>query len=56
VSRFQDELREYLRAGSEVYKTIRESGDISDDVEASLKAEIEKMKGRFQSSADQEAA
>src|SRR5882724_2304174 len=50
VSRFQDELRETLRAEGTVYKTIRESGDISDETEATLKTEIEKFKQRFQPS------
>jgi F-type H+-transporting ATPase subunit alpha len=50
VSRFQDELRESLRADGTVYKTIRESGDISDETETTLKAEIEKFKQRFQPS------
>jgi F-type H+-transporting ATPase subunit alpha len=55
VSRFQDELRETLRAEGSLYKTIRESGDISDETETTLKAEIEKFKQRFQPST-QEAA
>jgi F-type H+-transporting ATPase subunit alpha len=50
VSRFQDELRESLRADGTVYKTIRESGDISDETETTLKAAIEKFKQRFQPS------
>src|SRR5712692_5448675 len=33
VARFQDELRETLRAEGTIYKTIRESGDISDETE-----------------------
>jgi F-type H+-transporting ATPase subunit alpha len=53
VSRFQDELRESLRADGTVYKTIRESGDISDETETTLKAEIEKFKQRFQPSAQE---
>src|SRR6201987_4740749 len=31
VSRFQDELREHLRADGDILKSIRESGDLSDD-------------------------
>ena len=57
VSRFQDELREHLRAEGTIYKDDpRDTGDIGEDVEATLEAELEKFKGRFQSSADKEAA
>ncbi len=34
VSRFQEELREFLRAEESVYKEIRETGDLSDEVTA----------------------
>ncbi len=47
VPRFQDELREHLRAEGTVYKTIRESGDLADDVAETLNGEIEKLKTRF---------
>jgi F-type H+/Na+-transporting ATPase subunit alpha len=56
VPRFQDELREYLRTESSIYKSIRETGDLSDDVSEQLSGEIEKAKGRFQPSTEQEAA
>jgi F0F1-type ATP synthase alpha subunit len=46
--RFQDELRESLRAEGSVYQTIRETGDISEETEEKLKTEIEKFKQRFQ--------
>jgi F-type H+-transporting ATPase subunit alpha len=55
VPRFQDELRESLRAEGSVYQTIRETGDISEETEEKLKAEIEKFKQRFQPT-EQEAA
>jgi F-type H+/Na+-transporting ATPase subunit alpha len=55
VARFQDELREDLRAEGTMYQTIRESGDLDDDTAAKLTAEIEKVKSRFATSADQEA-
>jgi F-type H+-transporting ATPase subunit alpha len=55
VSRFQDELREHLRAEGSIYKTIRESGDIAEDVEEKLKAELDKFKQRF-SPTEQEAS
>jgi F-type H+-transporting ATPase subunit alpha len=47
VPRFQDELREFLRAEGAVYKTIRESGDLDDDTEEKLKGEVEKFKQNF---------
>jgi F-type H+-transporting ATPase subunit alpha len=47
VPRFQEELREYLRTEGEGYKTIRESGDLSDEVEQGLKAELDKFKNSF---------
>src|SRR5947207_8068256 len=56
VPRFQDELREHLRADGSTYKTIRETGDLPDDAAEQLSGEIEKVKGRFQPSTEQEAA
>jgi F-type H+-transporting ATPase subunit alpha len=56
VPRFQDELRESLRAHDAIYNAIRDSGDVSEETEEQLKGEIEKFKGRFQSSADEQAA
>ena len=47
VPRFQEELREDLRAEGSLYKTIRESGDLSDETAEKLNGEIEKVKGRF---------
>jgi F-type H+-transporting ATPase subunit alpha len=56
VPRFQDELREALRAQGDIYKAIRESGDLSDETSEALNGEIEKAKNRFQPSQEQEAA
>jgi F-type H+/Na+-transporting ATPase subunit alpha len=56
IPRFQDELREHLRADGSIYKSIRESGDLPDDAAEQLTGEIEKVKGRFQRSTEQEAA
>jgi F-type H+-transporting ATPase subunit alpha len=56
VPRFQDELRESLRAEGSIYKAIRESGDLPEDAEEKLRGEIEKFKHRFQTSRDQQAA
>jgi F-type H+-transporting ATPase subunit alpha len=47
VSRFQEELREHLRAEGGVYKAIRESGDIADETVTSLKSELDKFKNGF---------
>jgi F-type H+/Na+-transporting ATPase subunit alpha len=47
VPRFQDELREHLRAEGSIYKEIRETGDLSDEVAEKLNGEIERFKERF---------
>jgi F-type H+-transporting ATPase subunit alpha len=47
VPRFQDELREYLRTEGSIYKEIRETGDLSDELEERVKAEVEKFKQTF---------
>jgi F-type H+-transporting ATPase subunit alpha len=47
VPRFQDELREYLRAEGTIYKEIRETGDLPDELEERLKGELEKFKQSF---------
>jgi F-type H+-transporting ATPase subunit alpha len=47
VQRFQDELREQLRTEESVYKEIRESGDLPDELADRLTAEIEKFKKQF---------
>ncbi len=47
VVRFQEELREHLRSSGDVYKEISETGQLSDELEEKLKAEIEKFKQGF---------
>jgi F-type H+/Na+-transporting ATPase subunit alpha len=47
VTRFQEELREHLRAESSILKEIRETGDLSDETEQKLRQEIERFKNRF---------
>jgi F-type H+-transporting ATPase subunit alpha len=47
VARFQDEVREYLRAEGTIYKQIRESGDLPDDLAEKLDQEIKKFKQNF---------
>jgi F-type H+-transporting ATPase subunit alpha len=41
VPRFHEELREHLRTEGEVLKAIRESGDLTDETEEKLKAQLE---------------
>ncbi len=41
VPRFQDELRESLRTDGSTYKSIRESGELTDEVEEALKKELD---------------
>ncbi|HKG09621.1 MAG TPA: F0F1 ATP synthase subunit alpha [Gaiellaceae bacterium] len=47
VPRFQEELREYLRTERSIYAAIRETGDLSEEVEQNLAAEVGKVKGSF---------
>jgi len=47
VQRFQDELREFMRAEESILKEIRETGDLGDEVAERLNAQIEKFKGAF---------
>ncbi|HST17882.1 MAG TPA: F0F1 ATP synthase subunit alpha [Gaiellaceae bacterium] len=56
VPRFQDELREHLRAEGSIYKGVRETGDLDDDAGEKLNGEIEKVKGRFVSSSESASA
>jgi len=43
VPRFHEEVREHLRADGDVLPSIRESGDLSDETEEKLKAELERF-------------
>jgi len=47
VPRFQDELREHLRAEATVYKEIREQKAISDELTEKLNAELKKFANGF---------
>jgi F-type H+-transporting ATPase subunit alpha len=47
VQRFQDELREHMRTEDAVYKQIRETGDLPDDLAEKLNGEIDKFKNGF---------
>ena len=56
ITRFQDELREHLRAQKDIYAAIREQGELTDDKAETLNAEIDKVKGRFATSEDKGGA
>jgi F-type H+-transporting ATPase subunit alpha len=47
VPRFQDELREFLRAEETILKEIRESGDLPDELGERLNGQIEKFTHGF---------
>jgi F-type H+-transporting ATPase subunit alpha len=47
VERFQEELREFLRAEGTVYQSIRETGDITEETEKKLREELDKFKRGF---------
>ena len=47
MPRFQDELREHLRTEGTIYAAIRDTGDLSDELQEKLHAEIKKFKERF---------
>jgi F-type H+-transporting ATPase subunit alpha len=47
VQRFQDELREHLRAEGSIYEQIKERGEVSDDLAEKINAELEKFKNGF---------
>jgi F-type H+/Na+-transporting ATPase subunit alpha len=55
VPRFQEELREHLRAEGTIYKEIRETGDLPDELAERLNKEIERFKERFNVSDEQAA-
>jgi F-type H+-transporting ATPase subunit alpha len=56
VPRFQDELREHLRTQGEIYKTIRETGDLSEDTEKQLHSELDKFSDTFAVQTGEDAA
>jgi F-type H+-transporting ATPase subunit alpha len=47
VPRFQEELREYLRTDGSLYAAIREAGDLPDDLQEKLNAELKRFGERF---------
>jgi F-type H+/Na+-transporting ATPase subunit alpha len=55
VPRFQDELRESLRAEESILKTIRETGDLSDETAEKLNEELDRFKQGFNVERDEAA-
>ncbi len=55
IPRFHEELREALRDEKSVYAAIRESGDLTDETAEKLNGELEKLKGRFQTSVSEDS-
>jgi F-type H+-transporting ATPase subunit alpha len=47
VPRFQEELREFLRAEGSIYKAIVETKDLGDELEGNLKQQVDKFKQGF---------
>jgi F-type H+/Na+-transporting ATPase subunit alpha len=47
VPRFQEELREHLRAEGSIYKEIRERQELTEDIEKRLDAELQKFMKAF---------
>jgi F-type H+-transporting ATPase subunit alpha len=47
IPRFQDELREYMRADGSILKEIRETGDLPEETEKKLQAELKKFQESF---------
>jgi F-type H+-transporting ATPase subunit alpha len=47
VPRFHEELREHLRAEKSILQSVRESGEVGEEAEAKLKAELERFVGAF---------
>jgi F-type H+-transporting ATPase subunit alpha len=56
VARFQEEMREHLRAEGSVLKEVRETGDLPDELAERLNKEIEKFKQMFNVEGEQQAA
>jgi F-type H+-transporting ATPase subunit alpha len=56
VPRFHEELREYLRTEGTIYKRIRETGDLDEETEQKLRAELDKFKEMFNPHTEEPAA
>jgi F-type H+-transporting ATPase subunit alpha len=47
VPRFQEELREHLRAEGSIYKAIRESGELDEETDKKLRTELDRFANTF---------
>jgi F0F1-type ATP synthase alpha subunit len=47
VPRFQEELREHLRAEGSIFKAIRESGELDEEAEKNLRSELDRFANSF---------
>jgi F0F1-type ATP synthase alpha subunit len=47
VPRFHEELREHLRTERSILKSIQEAGELTEETEAKLKAELEHFQQVF---------
>jgi F-type H+-transporting ATPase subunit alpha len=47
VPRFQEELREFVRADGTIYTGIRESGDIEAEIDTKLREDLDKFRRGF---------
>jgi F-type H+-transporting ATPase subunit alpha len=52
VARFQDELREHLRAEKSILESIRETGELADETVEKLRHELDRFKQGFNVQAD----
>jgi F-type H+-transporting ATPase subunit alpha len=52
VPRFQDELREHLKAEGSILESIRESGELSEETAKKLAQELDRFKQGFNVQAD----
>jgi F-type H+-transporting ATPase subunit alpha len=48
VPRFQDDLRQTLRAEKSIYESIRTSGELPEDVQARLRTAVEQFTNGFE--------
>jgi F-type H+-transporting ATPase subunit alpha len=48
VPRYQDDLRQTMRANREVYEAIRDSGQLTDETQAKLRTQVEEFAKGFE--------
>jgi F-type H+-transporting ATPase subunit alpha len=56
VPRFLGELRDHLRAEESILKEIRDTGDLSDELEKKIEGELDKFVKGFKTSEEPAAA